>query len=668
MFLRIFAVAAVLASAWPSRAQADPDLTSSNVPAGSIWLDSLDLSKVDQDYSHAFARRSITGRPLTLGGVVYAHGVGTHANGAIQIQLDGSATHFDAMVGVDADSGKAGSVTFTVYVDTKKVVDTAVIRGGQAPVSISVDLTGAKWLRLETGDAGDGITFDHSDWAGALITLAAGAQIRPRIVDADLGAHTLPDPPRMVIPADDPRLAIHGPRIVGASPGRPFLFLVPATGKKPITYSANRLPAGLTLDPHTGIISGALKSAGSTLVNLRVRNGLGSASRDLTIVGGAGKLALTPPMGWNSWYTYGEGVNDADMRASADALVSTGLVEHGYQYVNIDDAWEGRRDSSGNIQSNIKFPDMIALADYIHAKGLKFGIYSSPGPKTCGNAEGSFNHEDRDALTYAGWGVDFLKYDFCSYSAIFEKTGRSLAALQNPYAVMRASLDKAPRDIVYSFCQYGMGDVWKWGAQTGGNMWRTNGDLRDRWISLKSTYEAENGHEQYAGPGHWNDPDMLSVGVFMYNWLSSKPSHLTPNEQILQFTVWSLIAAPLIIGGDVTRLDKFTLGLLSNDEVIDIDQDPLGKAAGKLAGTSAVEVWPRPLSDGSYAVGLINPTDQAAPGEVTWTELGLTGRQPVRDLWLHKDLGLQADRYSVSVPPHGAVLIKVGTPKAERKS
>ncbi len=256
--------------------------------------------------------------------------------------------------------------------------------------------------------------------------------------------------------------------------------------------------------------------------------------------------------------------------------------------------------------------------------------------------------------------MDYLKYDWCTYDNVVHKD-HSLPNLQKPYAVMRQSLDKVNRDIVFSFCQYGMGDVWTWGAQVGGNLWRTNGDLQDEWGSLRYTFEAENGHEKYAGPGHWNDPDMLSVGYF--NWGPIHPTHLTPNEQILQYSVWSLIAAPLLIGGDVTRLAPFTLALLSNDEVIDIDQDPLGHAAGRVAKDGNLEVWARPLSDGTHAAGLVNADDEATMVTVRWADLGITGPQPVHDLWLHKNVGIYRDFYSVEVPAHGCVLLKIGKPR-----
>jgi alpha-galactosidase len=302
---------------------------------------------------------------------------------------------------------------------------------------------------------------------------------------------------------------------------------------------------------------------------------------------------------------------------------------------------------------------MPGLASYVHQKGLKIGLYSSPGPKTCAGFEGSYRHEVQDAKTYAAWGFDYLKYDWCSYGEVVE--GQSgLEVDQKPYSLMAEAVRNTSRDIVFSLCQYGMGDVWTWGESIGGNCWRTTGDITDRWSSLHSSYESQNGHEKYAGPGHWNDPDMLVVGQL--GWGTTHPTHLTPNEQILHITMWSLLSAPLLIGCDLTQLDDFTRAVLTNDEVLDIDQDVLGKPAGKLAFPGDVEVWARPLSDGTKAVGLINPTGQRAEGTVRWSDLGLSGGQAVRDLWLHKDLGVIDASYTIDVPAHGAVLLKIGAP------
>ena len=637
------------------RAQDAAILRGQDTPANAVWLDTLNLKNVSQDYGDPHAGKSVGNNPMTVGGVVYPHGLGTHAVSRLLVNLRGAATRFEAMAGVDDEKKTSpASVQFQVYVDGKRKLETPILHGGDVPVPISVDLTGAKRMILVVTDAEDGNDSDHADWAGALLTLAPGATDKPETM-ADVISS---EPPLPIHRGDSPVPAIHGPRITGATPGHPFLFRIPATGLAPLTYSAKNLPAGLTLDKTTGIITGALTAAGTTKVRVLVSGPRGHAERSLTIVSGDHPLALTPPLGWNSWNVWAGAVDAKKVRDAADQIVAAGLAAHGYLYVNIDDTWEAKRDASGVIQTNEKFPDMKALAAYVHSKGLRIGIYSSPGPMTCGGYTASWQHEQQDADTYAGWGIDYLKYDWCSYTIV--ATGEGLERQIKPYRVMGADLRKGPRDIVFSLCQYGMADVWKWGATVDGNCWRTTGDIQDNWSSLRSIFTSQNGHEKYAGPGHWNDPDMLMVGIVGFG--NTHPTHLKPNEQITHVSMWSLLSSPLLIGCDLTRLDPFTLALLTNDEVLDVNQDPLGKPAGRIVDVNDMEVWARPLFDGTHAVGLVNLGADRADVSVTWAQLGVSGPQPVRDLWQQKDLGRFATGYTVSVPPHATILVKVGKP------
>jgi len=628
------------------------------LPKNGLWLDSLSPAFVQQAYGEAKAGRSVEGKRLILGDVAYKHGVGTHAAGSILIDLKGEVTRFTSDVGIDGEraASRTASVQFIASMDGRTVFKSPVLRGHDAPVHMDIDLTGAKRLKLEVTDAGDGNTDDHADYGNAILTMRQGATLKPAIVDPDAVEYA---PPRLVIPVASPLPAIHGATIIGATPGRPFVYRIPATGRGPLTFSAIALPAGLSLDPRTGIITGALRKAGLTRTRLIARDQAGHrAARPFTIVGGQNKLALTPPMGWNSWNVWGVHVDEDDVRAAARTMIESGLAAHGYNDCNIDDSWEApNRDAQGNILSNAKFPDMPGLTTYIHSLGLRAGIYSSPGPTTCGGYPASYRHEQQDARTYARWGFDFLKYDWCSYGDIV-RSDSSLPALQKPYQIMHDALAQTNRDIVYSLCQYGMGDVWKWGASAGGQTWRTTGDLHDKWSELSQIYEAQNGHETYAGPGRWNDPDMLQVGIVGIG--DVRPTRLTPNEQILHVSLWSMLAAPLLIGCDMTRLDRFTKAILTNDEVIDIDQDPLGRPAARVAVTSnGGEIWARPLTDGAFAVALVNPTAKAEMISVTWRQIGLTHSQKVRDLWLHKNIGSFAQGYSVLVPAHGVALLKL---------
>jgi alpha-galactosidase len=356
-------------------------------------------------------------------------------------------------------------------------------------------------------------------------------------------------------------------------------------------------------------------------------------------------LAKTPPMGWNSWNKFHRSVDDKAVRGMADAMASNGMKDAGYVYVNIDDTWEGTRDASGVLQSNEKFPDMKALADYVHSKGLKIGIYSSPGPKTCAGFEGSFGHEEQDAKMWAQWGFDYLKYDWCSASQVYDV--KSLPAV---YAKMGEALLKAGRPIVYSLCQYGWQDVGEWGAKVGGNLWRTTGDISDRWPSMMHIgFELQAGRQIYANAGHWNDPDMLEIGN----------GAMTDEEYRTHMSLWCLLAAPLLAGNDLRDMKKEISDILTNREVIAIDQDSKGVQGVRVSKNGDLEVWEKPLADGSLAVGLFNLGTDAATVRASFSDLKLSGTHEVRDLWAHADKGKMKDHFEASVPSHGVVLVKI---------
>ncbi len=356
-------------------------------------------------------------------------------------------------------------------------------------------------------------------------------------------------------------------------------------------------------------------------------------------------LAKTPPMGWNSWNKFAGKVTDQLIRETADAMATNGMKDAGYVYVNIDDTWEAGRDTQGNIQTNSKFPDMKALADYVHSKGLKLGIYSSPGPKTCANFEGSYRHEEQDAKTYAAWGIDYLKYDWCSGSQVYDY--HSMPAV---YAKMGRALQATGRPIVYSLCQYGVFNGPHWGESVGGNLWRTTGDISDNWKSMSHIgFELQLDLGYYAGPGHWNDPDMLEVGN----------GGMTDTEYRTHMSLWSLLAAPLLAGNDLRHVTPAIMEILTNKEVIAIDQDALGKQAQRLSKNGGLEVWARPLADGSEAVGLFNRGAASAKVTASKSDLKINGDFSVRDLWAHADRGKFGDAFSADVPSHGVVLVKL---------
>jgi alpha-galactosidase len=356
-------------------------------------------------------------------------------------------------------------------------------------------------------------------------------------------------------------------------------------------------------------------------------------------------LAKTPPMGWNSWNKFHRNVDDKAVRGMADAMASNGMKDAGYVYVNIDDTWQGTRDASGVLQPNEKFPDMKALADYVHSKGMKIGIYSSPGPKTCAGFEGSFGHEELDAKTWANWGFDYLKYDWCSASQVYNV--KSLPAV---YAKMGEALLKAGRPIVYSLCQYGWQDVGEWGAKVGGNLWRTTGDIGDRWPSMMHIgFELQPGRQIYANAGHWNDPDMLEIGN----------GGMTDEEYRTHMSLWCLLAAPLLAGNDLRDMRKEISDILTNREVVAIDQDAKGVQGVRVAKNGDLEVWEKPLTDGSHAVGLFNLGASAAQVTANFSDLKLSGSHAVRDLWAHADKNKVKDKFEATVPSHGVVLVKI---------
>ncbi len=627
----------------------------------SVSLSRLSLDAMSTGWGTPQANRSVGGRPLSVGGVGHPAGIGTHANSKWTLDLGEAALRFRAKVGVDdEESSGSGTVTFEVRVDGQPKFKSGVMKRGEPAKVIDLDLTGAKRLTLLVGDGGDGIAFDHADWLDAEIEVGEGSEAKIKPFAPPI------TPPRLKVLPPNPKPEIHGARVAGGTPGLPFQFLIPATGEAPLSFSASGLPPGITLNPQTGLLTGAFRevrpkpeASAKYEVRVTVKNARGTAQRKLRLIFGEEKLALTPPMGWNSWNCWAGAVDAQKIRLSTDAMLASGLAAHGFQYINIDDCWQGNRREDGEIKPNDKFGDLKALADYVHSKGLKIGLYSSPGPKTCAGFEGSWKHEMQDAKTYAAWGFDYLKHDWCSYGII--ETGNTLEGYQKPYRAMKEALRNSGRDIVYSLCQYGMGEVWKWGAEVDGNLWRTTGDIEDSWSSLHGIYEAQAGHEKYAGPGRWNDPDMLIVGKV--GWGNPHPSRLTPNEQVLHISMWSLLASPLLIGCDLNALDPLTLALLSNDEVLDLDQDPLGRAASRLQNEDGREIWARDLYDGTVAVGLVNSGEENQKIMVRWSLLGRKSNQPVRDLWLHQNLGTFSDGYFVEVPAHGAVLLKVGKPR-----
>jgi alpha-galactosidase len=636
-----------------------------------VRLDELPLDMIQQDWGDPHANRSVDANELSIGGQRFKHGIGGHLEFSWNLELDGKAERLTASVGIDDEvkrdpQAKELGVEFKVLGDRGSVLwRSGKVRSGEAAKRVDVNLHGQHKLTLIAVSVDSGINYGHVDWADATIAFAGA---RPRPIEPAR------EPREILTPPAPPTPRINGATVFGVRPTNSILFTIAATGERPMTFAADGLPEGVKLDAATGRLSGSVAKAGTYELMLRATNARGTAERKFKLVVGD-KLSLTPPMGWNSWNSFAGTVSDAKVRAAADAFITAGLADHGYTYINIDDCWqldaqkfprEKRRDASGRVLTNEKFPDMAALADYVHSKGLKIGIYSSPGETTCANFEGSLGHELDDAKQYAAWGYDYLKYDWCSYGRVFDEKVRAdknrsrVELRQEPYVLMGKALQEQPRDIVYSLCQYGDEKVWEWGEKLGGQLWRTTGDITDTWRSVSRIGFEQNGLESHAGPGHWNDPDMLAVGKV--GWGDKlRDTKLTPNEQYSHITLWSLLNAPLLIGCDLTQLDPFTLGLLTNDEVIAVNQDARGEQARRVAQDKEreTEVWAKRLEDGSLAIGLFNRGEEAQTVRVTFAQLGLTGPQQIRDLWRQQDVQSDADGYAVEIGRHGAAMLRV---------
>lgn len=479
----------------------------------------------------------------------------------------------------------------------------------------------------------------------------------------------------ILTPKPRPEPRINGPQVFGVRPGHPVLYTIPATGMLPMQFSAQHLPKGIKLNKRNGQISGAIDQPGEYVILLEAKNEKGIAKRKFKIIVGE-NIALTPPMGWNSWNIYGTKITQALMLANAKAMVSSGLINHGWTYINMDNGWQGKRGGKWNaIQPNAKFPDMQQLSDEIHKMGLKIGIYSTPWVEayshyiggSANNPEGAFTpdkenvpyNEDlypyivgkytfvnADVKQWTAWGIDFLKYDWNPVELPETKT--MYEALRNSGRDMVFSLSNSiPFEIIDSLSHYG-------------NSWRTGEDIRDNWNSIKSRLFSQDKWAPYAGPGHWNDPDMLVIGYVGWGH-DEHLTHLTCNEQYTQISAWCLMSAPLLLGCDLTKLDPFTLSLLTNDEVLALDQDPLGKQATIVYRNEENElILAKDLADGSKAVGLFN-TENAGSKEIVlkWSDLKISGKYIVRDLWRQKDLGVFNGEVKGEVPEHGVLLLKI---------
>jgi len=492
------------------------------------------------------------------------------------------------------------------------------------------------------------------------------------------------------VPAATPK--INGAKVFGVRPGSPVIFTIAATGQRPMTFSAKNLPKGLKLDGTTGMFSGSIEKPGTYRLMLYAKNELGSAEREFRIVVGD-KLALTPPMGWNSWNGWGDLVTQQNIKTTVDAILKTGLINHGWSFVNIDIGWEGQRGGKFNaIQPNERFPNIKELTDYIHTVGLKVGIYSTPWVRTYfgytgGSADnkeghvppieikkettegqyfGKYRFVENDVKQWNEWGIDYIKYD---WGEPLDKPDTV-----NHIKELSDALKRQKRDIIFSLCHlHTLDDTPEKLPYI--QLWRTCSDIRDVWDNsqlqidpwaqgLTDIWDQHRQWQPYTKPGNWADPDMLALGWVGFGDKELHKSRLTPDEQYTHFSLWCLWSAPLLLGSPVEKLDPFTLSLLTNDEVIEINQDPLGRQAYLAQTEAGGETWIKRMEDGSKAAGLFNRSDKEITVNASWLPLGLYGKQRVRDVWRQKDLGIFEKNFSTKVPPHGVVLVRM-FPQAE---
>lgn len=633
--------------------------SSYKAPIRIVWLDELDLSNVDQSAGKALANQSMWKTPLSIAGEKFERGVGTHAASVFRIKLDGKTLSFKASAGIDDSAPehelKQASAEFFILGDGKTLWRSGVMHAGEKAKPIDISTKGVKSLVLRIDHTGDGIAGDRTNWVNARFEVAG---MNPVSVKREREKEYILTPPASKSPT------INAPYVYGARPGNPFLFTVPVSGERPIRITADNLPAGLSVDTNTGIITGKALKEGAYTVNISAENQYGKDSKNFTINIGE-KISLTPPMGWNSWNVFGPSVDDKKIRRMADLMVELGLVNYGYSYINIDDGWQGVRGGKYNaIMPNEKFPDMKALVDYVHSKGLKIGIYSSPWVQTYagyvgGSADtrdgkvvnssrryGEFTFVKNDVKQWTEWGFDYIKYDWVTNDIAHT-------------AELTYLLRQSGRDYLYSISNaapFALAE--DWANLT--NAWRTTGDIQDSWCSMTTIGFLQDKWQPYARPGSWNDPDMLIVGKV--GWGKDLHStNLSPNEQYSHITLWSILAAPLLIGCDMEQMDDFTLSILSNREVLSVNQDTAGIQGSRVYADNEkeIEVWSKPLNDGSIAVGLFNLADNRQEISIPWDKLNIQGKQKVRNLWKQKEEGIFTEKYQSDVLPHGVVFIKI---------
>ncbi|MCW3081132.1 NPCBM/NEW2 domain-containing protein [Segetibacter sp.] len=638
-----------------------------------LWLDEMDIKSFSEGIPSIVKNTNAGGDSIRLGGATYKRGVGVQSLSVVSFLLDGNAKEFSAIIGADDKTTTLVNFNFFVIGDKKILFESGIIKAGSTPKKVKVDLTNVKRLGLLVQVNDHHIGKAWFNWANAQFVML-GDQLPQHIPNN--GERYILTPTSLKTPK------INSAKIFGVTPGNPFLYTIAATGERPMTFSAENLPAGLLIDQKTGIITGSVQQKGLYVATLKASNSLGEAKETLRIKVGD-TIALTPPIGWNGWNSWAREIDGEKVMASANAMVKMGLKDHGWTYINIDDAWQGQRGGKYNaILPNEKFPDFKKMIDYVHNLGLKLGVYSTPWITSyAGYAGGSsiykdgkftdsirnnkrsfryigqYRFEENDAKQMADWGVDYLKYDW---------------RLEVPSAErMSKALKKSGRDILYSLSNSApFANAKDWARIS--NTYRTGPDIRDSWTSLYLSAFTIDKWAPFGGPGHWNDPDMMILGN-VTTGSKLHPTKLTPDEQYSHVSLFSLLAAPLLIGCPIEQLDAFTLNLLTNDEVVAVNQDPLGKPGRLVYDQNGVQVWLKPLEDGSYAAGLFNINGFATTPQTyfrwgdeekksfdfDFAKLGLKGKWKLRDVWKQENIGVFNETFKTDIPHHGVVMLRL---------
>jgi len=623
-----------------------------------VNLEDLDLTKVRQRSGTPKRISPESGDSIRIGGVRFGRGLGTIAESILEVDVMGNASRFQAVVGIGNEKGKKGDVEFEIFADGRQIWTSGLMTEKSENKIVDLNIAGVNRMVFYVAEEHNWDQL-HVYWANSGFTVSGdAAQIKAYVEEAEI-----------LTPKAGSQPKINGARVFGVRPGSPFLFTIPATGDRPMKFTVKNLPNGLSLDRKSGQITGTLSQAGTYKLTLMAKNKLGENKREFRIVC-SDQLALTPPMGWNSYNLWGcSHVSDQQIREIADVFVSKGLINYGWTYVNIDCGWadEVVDPTSLEINPNTKFSNMTGLCNYIHSLGLKAGIYSTPWthgydgrkgasadspkreyfqqkPKEEDKVLGKYYFEEIDAKQYALWGFDYLKYDWTPNDVPSTKR-------------MSDALKSQNRDLVYSLSNdatLSLGDEY---ARLS-NSWRTTDDINDSWYNMTNIGFNQDKWRKYAGPGHWNDADMLVVGTVGWSG-SSRPSKLTPNEQYTHFSLWSLLASPLLLGCDLIHIDEFTLSLITNAEVIDVNQDPLGSPASLVEKNGEKEIWVKNMEDGSKVVGLFNRSFFDTEISANWEAIGISKKWMVRDLWRQKDLGKYTENFTATVLRHGVVLVRL---------